>query len=89
MDTLLFIAERGVERFEIVREDGGRAYYVFRYENERNTHDHYQTDIPMCHRCAMGEHGVLEAAWRKPTEQELATWQKRQAEWENSTSHND
>ena len=84
MDTLQFIALRGAERFEIVLEEGGIAYFVFRYENGRNKHDHFQTDVAMCRRCAKDLYGIAESEWVTPTPLELAAWQSRQSNWENS-----
>ncbi len=84
MDVLQFIVLRGAERFEIVREEGGRACFLFRYESGRNTHDHFQTDVAMCRRCAKDLYGIAESEWVTPTPVELAAWQSRQWDWENS-----
>ena len=84
MDVLQFIALRGTERFEIVREEGGQAYFVFRYENGRNTHDHYQTDVAMCRRCAEDLYGIAVSEWVTPSPVEIAAWKSRQSDLENS-----
>ena len=84
MDVLQFIALRRAERFEIVREEGGIAYFLFRYENGRNTHDHFQPDLAMCQRCGKDLYGIMESDWVTPSPFELAAWNSRQSEWESS-----
>ena len=74
-DDLLFVAERGAERFEII--DGGEVgYYVFRYLNGRSTHDYLQDDIPMAHRLAEKEWGLPPLAWHPAQPSELPLYKK-------------
>jgi hypothetical protein len=56
METLLFVAERGDERFEVVA-GGGEGVYVLRYFGGQSTHDYLQNDIPMAYGCAEDEWG--------------------------------
>ena len=51
MDTLRFVAECGVERFEII-EGCGEGFYVFRYVRGQNTHDYLQPDLSLAFGCA-------------------------------------
>jgi hypothetical protein len=61
--NLLYVAERGPERFEIV--DGGEVgVYIFRYLNGFSTHDYLQDDIEKAQICAADEFGLPPSAWR-------------------------
>jgi hypothetical protein len=76
METLLFVAERGEERFEVVA-DGGEGVYVLRYFGGQSTHDYLQNDIPMAYGCAEDEWGVMPADWRPALPGETPLWKKR------------
>lgn len=75
MDTLLFVAERGVERFELL-VDGGPGVYVLRYADGRSTHDYWQDDIPMGYRCAEVEWQVSPSVWRAALPGETPLWRQ-------------
>ena len=76
MDTLLFVAERGVERFEIIEGECGEGFYVVRYSQGLSTHDYLQNDVPMAHRCAEDEWGLPASAWRAALPDELPLWRQ-------------
>jgi hypothetical protein len=61
---LLFVAERGDERFEIAEAPEG--FYVFRYERTYCSHDPCQGDLMGAYECAEEEWGVAPSDWRPP-----------------------
>ena len=77
MVKVLFVAERGDERFEIVDDGGGVGLLVLRYFAGRNTHDYLQLDVPMCQRCAQTQWGLEPSGWRPAAPGEAPLWQRR------------
>ncbi len=64
---LVLIADRGHERFEIVK-DPAVGFYVWRFDVPAgiSTHDHLQDDLDRAKQCALDEFGVALDAWRVP-----------------------
>ena len=76
MDKILLVARRGAEYFEII--DGGfGGVLIFRYVAGENTHDYYQSDVPMAQRCAEAEWGIELSAWQPAAPGETPVWQSR------------
>jgi hypothetical protein len=80
MDTVVLVAERGDERFEILDDGGGVGLYVFRYVAGQLTHDYFQLDLPMAQQCAQHQWGLVPTAWRTPEPGELPLWKRRKQE---------
>ncbi len=75
MDGVLFVAERGDERYEIIAAGGGEGVLVFRYVAGRNTHDYFQPDVATGRRCAEELWGLSAWAWRGVPPGERPLWQ--------------
>jgi hypothetical protein len=75
MDTLRFVAERDIERFEII-EGCGEGFYVLRYVAGKSTHDYLQLDVAMAYLCAREEWGVPQSSWREALPGELPRWKQ-------------
>jgi hypothetical protein len=75
MDELLFVAERGNERFEII-EGRGEGFYVCRYVDGVSTHDYLQPSIELARETADDEWRVKESAWRPANDGEIPLWQQ-------------
>ncbi len=76
MDRVLFVAERGEVRFEIV-DDGGAGVIVYRYVAGRTTHDdEVRPDAESAIRWAEAEWGLAASAWRPGGPGERPLWQR-------------
>ncbi len=77
MAGLLFVAERGAERFEIIEDLPEVGFYVFRYLNGQNTHDYLQDNLPTACLCAENEWGVKPTDWHAAGSGELPLYAGR------------
>ncbi len=64
IETVIFVANRGNERFEIVMPSTHEGVYVNRYVDRVSTHDYLQPDVPTCMRQAQDEWEVAPSDWR-------------------------
>jgi hypothetical protein len=64
IQKMRLVAERGVERFEII-EGTSEGFYVLRFSDGQNTHDYLQDTIALAKLCAKEEWNVELAAWRE------------------------